>query len=89
MSTTSATARLPLSAVSYAEIASSLAALALSELFLTAVVNSSMDVAVSSSDADWAAVRRDKSALPAAICPEAAVIPSDPFRTLPTISANP
>ncbi|CAB3694320.1 hypothetical protein LMG26696_05070 [Achromobacter pulmonis] len=83
--TTSATAEPPRSATSEALAASWFAWRALSAFCLTVEASSSIDAAVSSSEAACCSVRLDRSVLPAAISREPTLISSTPRRTVATV----
>ncbi|CUJ76485.1 Uncharacterised protein [Achromobacter xylosoxidans] len=83
--TTSATAEPPRSATSDALAASWFAWRALSAFCLTVEASSSIEAAVSSSEAACCSVRLDRSVLPAAISCEPVLISSTPRRTEETV----
>ena len=86
--TTCDTTAPPFCATADALSASSLASLALAEFCFTVLVSSSIEAAVSSSDAACCSVRADRSTLPAAICCDAVAMVSVPVRTCCTSPAR-
>ena len=86
--TTCPTTTPPCVATSLAELASWLAARAVSALFFTVLVSCSIDAAVCCRFDDCSSVRCERSALPVAICADPVAMLSELCRTWPTIAAR-